>query len=56
MTALCGAALLTASALTRFGLFEAGRVSARDPKYIVSPQRERLAAKAAGSVADPPGS
>jgi formate-dependent nitrite reductase membrane component NrfD len=56
VTALSGAALLTASALTRFGLFEAGRVSARDPKYIVRPQRERLAAKAAGSVADPPGS
>jgi hypothetical protein len=43
------------------GIFEAGRVSARDPKYTVRPQRERLAAKAAGSVAagsvtDPPGS
>jgi formate-dependent nitrite reductase membrane component NrfD len=45
VTALSGAALLTASALTRFGLFEAGRVSARDPKYTVRPQRERLAAK-----------
>jgi formate-dependent nitrite reductase membrane component NrfD len=56
MTALCGATLLTASALTRFGIFEAGRVSARDPKYTVRPQRERLAAKAAGSVTDPPSS
>ncbi|MCW2907307.1 MAG: Polysulfide reductase, NrfD [Actinomycetia bacterium] len=45
-TAICGAALLTASALTRFGVFEAGRASARDPKYTVRPQRERLAAKA----------
>jgi formate-dependent nitrite reductase membrane component NrfD len=53
VTALSGAALLTASALTRFGIFEAGRVSARDPKYTVRPQRERLAAKAAGSVTDP---
>jgi len=56
MTALCGAALVTGSALTRFGIFEAGRVSARDPKYTVRPQRERLAAKAAGSVTDPPSS
>ncbi|HZC60918.1 MAG TPA: NrfD/PsrC family molybdoenzyme membrane anchor subunit [Streptosporangiaceae bacterium] len=46
VTALSGAALVTASALTRFGLFEAGRTSARDPKYVVRPQRERLAAKA----------
>jgi formate-dependent nitrite reductase membrane component NrfD len=39
--ALSGAALLAASALTRFGVFEAGRASARDPKYTVEPQRER---------------
>jgi formate-dependent nitrite reductase membrane component NrfD len=37
-----GAALLTGSALTRFGIFEAGQASARDPKYTVVPQRERL--------------
>lgn len=37
-----GAALLTASALVRFGVFEAGCVSARDPKYTVVPQRSRL--------------
>ena len=43
VSALSGAALLTASALTRFGVFEAGRVSARDPKYTVAPQRQRLA-------------
>ena len=40
--ALSGAALLAGSALTRFGLFEAGMASARDPKYTVEPQRERL--------------
>jgi hypothetical protein len=40
--ALGGAALLAASALTRFGIFEAGRASARDPKYTVGPQRQRL--------------
>jgi formate-dependent nitrite reductase membrane component NrfD len=50
---LAGAALLASSALTRFGIFEAGRASARDPKYTVRPQRERLAAKAARSVTDP---
>jgi len=40
--AVSGVALLTASALTRFGIFEAGLASARDPKYTVGPQRERL--------------
>ena len=42
VAALSGAALVAASALTRFGIFEAGRVSARDPKYTIGPQRERL--------------
>ena len=42
VAALSGAALLAGSALTRFGVFEAGRASARDPKYTVRPQRERL--------------
>jgi hypothetical protein len=37
-----GAALLAGSALTRFGIFQAGVASARDPKYTVVPQRERL--------------
>lgn len=41
---LSGAALLAASACARFGIFEAGQASARDPKYTVQPQRERLAA------------
>lgn len=40
--ACSGAALLAGSALTRFGIFEAGRASARDPKYTVGPQRGRL--------------
>ncbi|HEY1762287.1 MAG TPA: NrfD/PsrC family molybdoenzyme membrane anchor subunit [Acidimicrobiales bacterium] len=38
---LAGLALLFASALVRFGIFEAGQASARDPKYTVVPQRER---------------
>ncbi len=41
-TAVSGAALVAASALTRFGVFEAGMTSARDPKYTVGPQRARL--------------
>jgi formate-dependent nitrite reductase membrane component NrfD len=40
--ALAGVALLAGSALTRFGIFEAGRASTLDPKYVVVPQRERL--------------
>jgi hypothetical protein len=32
---------MAASALTRFGVFEAGRASARDAKYTVGPQRQR---------------
>jgi DMSO reductase anchor subunit len=40
--ALGGAALLTASACTRFGVFYAGIRSANDPKYTVVPQRRRL--------------
>jgi formate-dependent nitrite reductase membrane component NrfD len=36
-----GLALVAASALTRFGVFEAGLASARDPGYTVRPQRER---------------
>ncbi len=37
-----GTALLAGSAFTRFGIFEAGMASAKDPKYTVEPQRERL--------------
>ncbi|MFL6056285.1 MAG: NrfD/PsrC family molybdoenzyme membrane anchor subunit [Actinoallomurus sp.] len=41
---LSGAALLAASACTRFGVFHAGTQSAEDPKYTVVPQRQRLEA------------
>jgi hypothetical protein len=40
-TALAGTALLASSALTRFGIFEAGLASARDPRYTIQSQRER---------------
>ncbi len=41
-SAIAGATLLAASATTRFAIFRAGRTSARDPKYTIVPQRERL--------------
>ncbi|WP_409331742.1 NrfD/PsrC family molybdoenzyme membrane anchor subunit [Trujillonella humicola] len=43
-----GVLLAAGSALTRFGVFDAGMESARDPKYTVVPQRERLAARENG--------
>jgi hypothetical protein len=44
-SALSGVALLAASALTRYGIFEAGMESARQPEYTVVPQRNRLRAR-----------
>ncbi|MET8374028.1 nitrite reductase, partial [Micromonospora profundi] len=43
--ALSGAALLAASVVTRFGIFYGGVASARDPRYTVVPQRERVNAR-----------
>ncbi|WP_205707766.1 NrfD/PsrC family molybdoenzyme membrane anchor subunit [Kineococcus vitellinus] len=43
VSALSGAALLTGSFLTRMAVFEAGVASTKDPKYVVVPQRQRLA-------------
>jgi hypothetical protein len=40
-----GIALMTGSVLQRFGVFEAGVASTRDPRYVVTPQRERRAAR-----------
>lgn len=48
-SALSGVALLAASACTRWGIFHAGLASARDPRYTVEPQRERLAGRHAPS-------
>lgn len=45
VSALSGASLLAASVLTRFGIFEGGMASARDPQYTIVPQKERLAAR-----------
>jgi hypothetical protein len=41
VAAVAGAALVASSALTRFGVFYAGRTSARDPQYTIGPQRDR---------------
>jgi len=48
-TAVAGLTLLAASATTRFAIFYAGRASARDPKYTVVPQSERMAAARDGA-------
>ena len=37
-----GASYLAAGLCTRFGIFSAGMASARDPAYVVTPQRQRL--------------
>jgi hypothetical protein len=50
VAAASGLALLSASALTRFGVFEAGLASARDPRYTIEPQKNRLAARRAAGV------
>ena len=42
LSAVSGAALVTGSACLRFGVFDAGQESARDPRYTVVPQRERV--------------
>jgi formate-dependent nitrite reductase membrane component NrfD len=55
VSALAGAALLAGSAVTRFGVFEAGQASARDPKYTVGPQRERLRQRAGPAARRPTG-
>jgi hypothetical protein len=51
VSALSGAALLAGSLVTRFGVFEAGRASVRDPKYTVGPQRQRLRARGESAAA-----
>ncbi|UIZ92872.1 polysulfide reductase NrfD [Corynebacterium sp. CNCTC7651] len=53
IAALSGVALLTGSCLTRFGIMAAGKRSTEDPKYVVEPQRARLAKRRErGNVAD----
>jgi formate-dependent nitrite reductase membrane component NrfD len=42
LSAASGLALMGGSACTRFAVFEAGRVTTLDPRYVVEPQRARL--------------
>jgi hypothetical protein len=51
VSAAAGVALLAGSAGTRFAIFGAGQESARDPKYTVVPQRERLTARRSSTPA-----
>ena len=48
ISALSGASLMAASAATRWAIFHAGLASARDPRYTVVPQRDRLRGRAGG--------
>lgn len=42
VAAAAGVCLVVGSVCLRFGVFEAGQASARDPRYTVVPQRERV--------------
>jgi hypothetical protein len=48
-----GLALMAGSVLQRFGVFEAGVESTRDPRYVVAPQRERLTASPTAAAEAP---
>lgn len=52
LAAAGGAALLASSALTRFGVLYAGLESVKDPRRVVEPQKQRLAARRAAGVTD----
>jgi formate-dependent nitrite reductase membrane component NrfD len=52
VAAAAGLALVAASALTRFGVYEAGIRSAKDPRYTIEPQKRRLAARRAAGITD----
>ncbi len=47
-----GLALMGASALTRFGVLEAGLESVKDPRRVIEPQKARLAARRAKGITD----
>ena len=49
---LSGVSLLTASALTRFGILHAGLEAAKDPRYTVIPQKNRLAKRREAGITD----
>lgn len=47
---LAGLAFNAGSACLRFGVFHAGMESAKDPKYTVVPQKDRIAARESGAM------
>lgn len=49
---VAGSCLLVGSACTRFGVFEAGIESAKDPRYTVEPQRARVKQRQAQVLAE----
>lgn len=51
LSALAGVTLLGGSLATRCAIFYAGQASAKDPKYTVVPQRERVDARTGGQAA-----
>jgi hypothetical protein len=53
-SAAAGLLLAAGSLALRFGIYEAGMQSARDPKYTVVPQRERADARAAAEAEPEP--
>lgn len=52
VAAASGAALLAASALTRFGVLNAGLESVKDPRRVVEPQKARLEERRKAGVTD----
>lgn len=52
VAAASGAALVAASALTRFGVLYAGLESVKDPRRVIEPQKARLAARRAAGISD----
>lgn len=52
LAVVSGLALLAASACTRFGVFDAGIESAKNPRYTIEPQKRRLAARRAAGITD----
>ena len=52
VAAASGLALMASSALTRWGVFWAGKESVKDPRYTVIPQRNRLEKRRAAGITD----
>jgi Polysulphide reductase, NrfD len=53
VSAVSGAALLVGAALTRFGIFQGGVASTKDPRYVVEPQRTTSVTPSRGGTSSP---